>query len=137
VSWWSAGLPIIPALFFTVVALSAWLRSYTTEGSAGWRWVWVATFAVAAAGAFYLKFLLIPIYLLFLRLVIFPRLLNLSSAIRDLWKERMRWAALAVPPAAFVAVFVLSGLSGMSEAHGPISTTSPRHGSARSSPHRS
>jgi hypothetical protein len=118
VSWWSAGLPIIPALFFTVVALSAWLRSYTTEGSAGWRWVWVATFAVAAAGAFYLKFLLIPIYLLFLRLVIFPRLLDLSSGIRDLWKERMRWAALAVPPAAFVAVFVLSGLSGRSASGG-------------------
>jgi hypothetical protein len=122
VSWWSAGLPVIPALFFTVVALSAWLRSYTAEESAQWMWVWVATIAVAAAGAFYLKFLLIPIYLLFLRLVIFPRLLGLPSGIRDLWrdlwKERTRWAALAVPPAAFVAVFVLSGLAGRSASGG-------------------
>jgi hypothetical protein len=118
VSWWSAGLPIIPALFFTVVALSAWLRSYTAEESAVWRWVWVATIAVAAAGAFYLKFLLIPIYLLFLRLVIFPRLLGLPSGIRDLWKERMRWAAIAAPPVAFVAVLLLSGLAGRSASGG-------------------
>lgn len=121
-SWWSSGLPVIPALFFTVVALSAWLRSYTAEESAQWTWVWVATIAVAAAGAFYLKFVLIPIYLLFLRLIIFPRLLGLPGGIRDLWrglwKERMRWAALVAPPAAFVAVFVLSGLAGRSASGG-------------------
>ena len=121
-SWWSSGLPVIPALFFTVVALSAWLRSYTAEESAQWTWVWVATIAVAAAGAFYLKFVLIPIYLLFLRLMIFPRLLGLPGGIRDLWrglwKERMRWAALVAPPAAFVAVFVLSGLAGRSASGG-------------------
>jgi hypothetical protein len=117
-SWWSAGLPVIPALFFTVVALAAWQRSYRVEGSAVWLWVGVATIAIAAAGAFYLKFLLIPLYLLFLRLVIFPRILGLSNGIRHLWNERMRWVTLAVPPAAFVAVFVLSGLAGRSASGG-------------------
>ncbi len=116
VSWWSAGLPIIPALFFTVVALSAWLRSYTDPKPS--LWVGVAVIAVAAAGAFYLKFLLIPLYLLFFRLVIFPRLLGLPGGIRHLWKERLRWIAIATPPAAYVAVFVLSGLAGRSASGG-------------------
>ncbi len=111
-SWWSAGVPIIPALFFTVVAFSAWLRSYTHAKRT--YWLAVAVIAVAAAGAFYIKFLLIPIYLLFFRLTILPQLLDIPGGIRSLWKERMRWVALAAPPVAFVAVLVLSGLAGRS-----------------------
>lgn len=115
-SWWSAGLPIIPATFFTVVAFSAWLRFY--EDPTRWFWLAVTVTAVAAAGAFYIDFLLIPIYLLFFRLAIFPRLLDLPGGIRVLWRERVRWIAVAAPPAAFVAVFVLSGLAGRSAAGG-------------------
>lgn len=115
-SWWSAGLPIIPALFFTVVAFSAWLRLYTDPNPT--FWLAVAVIAVAAAGAFYIKFLLIPIYLLFFRLVILPRLIDLPGGLRQLWNERMRWIALALPPAAFVAVYVLSGLAGRSAIEG-------------------
>ena len=114
--YWSAGLPIVPALFFTVVALSAWLRSY--EDPAPGLWVGVAVVAVAAAGAFYLKFLLIPAYLFLFRVLIVPRLMTVPEGIRGLWQERMRWVALAVPPAAFIAVFVLSGLAGRSAAEG-------------------
>ena len=116
VAWWSAGLPIIPALFFTVVAMLAWLRSYTDARV--WPWVAVAVIAVAAAGAFYVKFLLIPVYLLFFRLVILPPLLGLGGGVRDLWRERGRWIALAIPPAAFLAVWILSGIAGRSAAGG-------------------
>lgn len=115
-SWWSAGLPIIPALFFTVVAFSAWLRLYTDPNPT--FWLAVAVIAVAAAGAFYIKFLLVPIYLLFFRLVILPRLIDLPGGLRQLWNERMRWIALALPPVAFVAVYVLSGLAGRSAIEG-------------------
>jgi hypothetical protein len=116
IAWWSAGLPIVPALFFTAVALSAWLRSY--EDPAPTFWVGMAVVAVAAAGAFYMKFLLIPVYLLLVRLMIVPRLMEVPGGIRSLWQERMRWIALAVPPAAFLAVFVLSGLAGSSAVEG-------------------
>jgi hypothetical protein len=116
IAWWSAGLPIIPALFFTVIAISAWFRSYVEPNVRAW--VWVAALAVAAAGAFYVKFLLIPVYLVFLRLVIFPHLFGLRSRIRDLLAEAPRWMALAVPPAAFLAVWVLSGIAGRSASTG-------------------
>jgi hypothetical protein len=115
-SWWSAGLPIIPALSFTVVAFSAWLRSYTDPKPR--VWLAVAVIALAGAGAFYIKFLLIPIYLLFFRLAILPRLMDLPGGLQQLWKERMRWIALAAPPAAFVAVYVFSGLAGRSASGG-------------------
>jgi hypothetical protein len=116
IAWWSAGLPIIPALFFTVIAISAWLRSYVEPNVRAW--VWVGALAVAAAGAFYVKFLLIPVYLVFLRLVIFPHLFGLRSRIRDLLAEAPRWMALAVPPAAFLAIWVLSGIAGRSASTG-------------------
>jgi hypothetical protein len=114
--WWSNGLPVIPLLFFTTVALSAWLRSYTDPR--GRLWLGVAVIAVAASGAFYIKFLLIPVYLLFIRLAIIPQLLDLPGGVRHLWQERMRWIALAAPPAAFLAVYVLAGLAARSAVPG-------------------
>jgi len=116
IGWWSAGLPIIPALFFTTVSLAAWLRSY--EDPAQTFWVGVAVVAVAAAGAFYIKFLLIPVYLFLVRLLIVPPVMGVPSGVRSLWRERMRWLAVAVPPAAFLAVYVFSGLAGRSAAEG-------------------
>jgi len=112
VNMWSTGVPVIPALFFTVVALSAWIRSYTHLNRT--FWVGVTVFAVAAAGAFYMKFLLIPIYLLFFRVAILPRLMNLPVSLRRLWQERMRWIALAAPPVVFLSIYVLSGLAARS-----------------------
>ena len=112
VNWWSNGVPVIPALFFTVLALSAWFRSYLDPQRS--FWVGVTVIAVAAASGFYMKFLLIPVYLLVLRLAIFPRLLDLPGGIRHLWQERMRWLAIAAPPTVFVAVYVLSGLAARS-----------------------
>ncbi len=109
VNWWSNGVPVIPALFFTVIALSAWFKSYT--GSNRRLWIGLAVIAVAASAGFYMKFLLIPVYLLVFRLTIFPRLLNLPGGIRALWEERMRWLALATPPIVFVLVYVLAGLA--------------------------
>ena len=106
-SWWSAGIPILPALFFTVVALSAWYRSYVEPRST--FWIGVAVVAVAAAGAFHVKFLLIPAYLLFFRLWVLPALLDLPRGIRGLWDERMRWLAVGAPAVLFLAVLVASG----------------------------
>jgi hypothetical protein len=116
VSWWSNGLPVLPNLLFTAVALVAWLRSYTAPKRALWLVVTVA--AVAAAGAFYIKFLLIPVYMLILRLAVLPGLLGLPRGVRGLWAERARWLAIAAPAAAFVGVFALSGLAGTSMSSG-------------------
>ena len=114
--WWSNGLPVMPGLLCTAVALSAWVRSYTVQQRT--FWVAVTVVAIAAAGAFYMKFLLIPAYLLLVRLAVLPRLTGMPSGLRDLWAERWRWAAVAAPPAAFLAVFVLSGLAGRSVSAG-------------------
>jgi hypothetical protein len=115
-SWWSAGIPILPSLAFTLLALVAWLRSYTDPRST--FWLGVAVVAVAAAGAFYIKFLLIPVYLLFVRLAILPRILQVPGGIRSVWDERIRWVALGAPPALFLAVYYLSGLAGRSAVEG-------------------
>jgi hypothetical protein len=112
IDWWSAGVPVIPALFFTTLALSAWLRSFTSPRAM--LWLAVTILATAAAGGFYLKFLLIPLYCVLFRLLVFPRVLGLPGGIGVLWQERARWIALAGFPALFVAVYVLSGLAGRS-----------------------
>jgi hypothetical protein len=111
-NWWSSGVPVFPALFFTVIAFSAWFRSYLDPNRSFWAGVTVI--AVAAAGSFYMKFLLIPVYLLVFRLAIFPRLLDVPDGIRPLWQEWRRWLALAAAPTVFVAVYVLSGLAARS-----------------------
>jgi len=112
VDWWSAGVPVIPALFFTIAALMAWFRSYMQPKP--YHWLAVAIMATAAASGFYLKFLLIPCYFLFLRLAVLPPVLGLPAGIRPLWAERRRWVAVAAFPALFIAVYVLSGLAGRS-----------------------
>jgi hypothetical protein len=112
VNLWSNGVPVLPSLLFTVVAFSAWIRAYTAPRPV--LWLAVAVAAVAAAGAFYTKFLLIPMYLLFFRLAILPPLLGLPCGLRDLWRERTRWLAVAAPPVVFLLVYVLSGLAARS-----------------------
>lgn len=109
VNLWSNGVPVFPTLLFTVVALSAWIRSYGRSNRT--FWVGVTVMAIAATTGFYMKFLLIPVYLLFFRLAILPRLLDLPGGIRALWQERNRWLAVAAPPALFLTVYVVSGLA--------------------------
>jgi hypothetical protein len=113
---WSALLPILPALLFAVAAISFWLRSYVDPRSVMWLGLTVA--AIAAAGTFYMKFLLIPCYLLLLRVLVLPRLIGLPARIGDLWRERWRWVAVAAPPAVFLVGFVASGLAGRSAVSG-------------------
>jgi hypothetical protein len=112
VNLWSNGVPVFPTLLFTVVALSAWIRSYGESNRA--FWIGVTVIAIAATTGFYLKFLLIPVYLLFFRLAILPRLLDLPPGIRALWQERNRWLAVAAPGVLYVAVYILSGLAARS-----------------------
>jgi hypothetical protein len=112
VNLWSTGVPVFPTLLFTVVALFAWIRSYGESNRA--FWVGVTVMAIAATTGFYLKFLLIPVYLLFFRVAILPRLLGLPSGIRPLWQERNRWLAVAAPPVLYLSVYILSGLAARS-----------------------
>jgi hypothetical protein len=112
VNLWSNGVPVIPALLFTVAALSAWIKSYTDPNRT--FWVGVTVFAMAAAGAFYMKFLLIPIYLFLFRVAILPRLMNLPVSLRHLWQERMRWIAVAAPLVGFLSIYLFSGLASRS-----------------------
>ncbi len=112
INLWSNGVPVFPTLLFTVIALSAWIRSYGESHRT--FWIGVTVTAIAATTGFYLKFLLIPVYLLFLRVAILPRLLELPRGIRALWQERNRWLAVAAPGALYVAVYLLSGLAARS-----------------------
>jgi hypothetical protein len=90
------------------VALATWLRSYL-EPRAG-RWIIVSVAALNVAGLFSIKFLLIPLYFLIIRLWILPRVADVRGGLRAVWAERYRWLALAVGPVVFVMVFVVSGL---------------------------
>jgi hypothetical protein len=112
VNLWSTGVPVFPTLLFTVVALSAWIRSYGESNRV--FWIGVTVMAIAATTGFYLKFLLIPVYLLFFRVAILPWLLGLPRGIRPLWQERNRWLAVAAPPVLYLSVYILSGLAARS-----------------------
>jgi hypothetical protein len=109
VNLWSNGVPVMPALLCTVIAIAAWMQAYTRPNAAWWIAITVA--AIGAASTVYMKFLLIPLYLLYFRVAIFPSTMKLSASLRALWQERARLLSLAIPVVVFLAVYLGSGLA--------------------------
>lgn len=85
--WWAAGLHSLPATALSLLAILSWLRSSDDRARFALA---VTVLAITLAALFYVKALLVPLYLVLLRR---PRR----------WQE---WALLALPVALYLAAHV-------------------------------
>jgi hypothetical protein len=97
--WLADGMHKLPSTFLSLVAIHAYLRHRLDRA----RFALAVSVAAVALGLlFYVKVLLVPLYLLLIRFLwLEPRL---RRAPRALWEERWTWLAY-VPP---VAIYVLN-----------------------------
>lgn len=107
--WPSAGLQQIPDLACTIGALWAYLRFLRSGDS---RWIVVIAGLMAVGLQFYVRPLLLPVYLLAIRLLLLQRDLSPRAIGRALWDERRLWLALAAVALAYVVYYVAGDYRG-------------------------
>lgn len=104
--WFAASLLVIPPTFFGLAAIHAWIV-WRQTGSR--RWLWWSAAAVGLGLLFYLKVLLVPVYIAMLRLVLARELLSPRSAVRILIEDRVAWLAYAVPVGLYLLAYFAGG----------------------------
>ena len=103
--WWTATANILPSTFFGLLAIGFYLR---WRGSGG-AWRLIASFiAFGLALLDYENAMLIPVYLVLIRLVVLNDKLTPSSWVRNLWRERWAWLGYAILDAAALANYLRS-----------------------------
>ncbi len=108
--WFADGLHKLPSTFFSLLAIDAYL-TYRLKGSKAALALCVA--AVSVGSLFYVKALLVPLYLVMIRVLFLeprPR-----RALRIVWAERWTW--LAFLPT--IAVYLWNYQIGYSHARAP------------------
>lgn len=103
--WFAASMLVIPPTFFGLAAIHAWIVWRQTGRR---RWLWWSAAAVGLGLLFYIKVLLVPLYIAMLRLVLARELLSPRRALRILIEDRVAWLAYAVP----VGLYLLAYLGG-------------------------
>lgn len=86
--WWATGAQILPATFFELLCLYAWLRY--RAGGAG-RWLAISGGALAAALLFYEKPAYMVLYLALIRVLFLSEDLHPRAVARAFWRERLQW----------------------------------------------
>jgi hypothetical protein len=104
--WFAASLLVIPPTFFGLAAIHAWIV-WRQTGSR--RWLWWSAAAVGLGLLFYLKVLLVPVYIAMLRLVLARELLSPRRAVRILIEDRVAWLAYAVPVGLYLLAYFGGG----------------------------
>lgn len=103
VGWWGTALLRMPPAFFALVSLWGWLRFRRTGG----RWALVVSVgALVLAMGFYVKALLIPFYLLGLRVLVVEPERPVGDSIRGLAQEWRVWLAYVIPVVVYLGVFL-------------------------------
>jgi hypothetical protein len=102
-NWWASGLDRVPATFLTFVSITAYVRFVRT----GARRSLVASLgAMAVALLFYVKPVLVPVYLILLRVLVLAPHVPLSDSLRAALREWRVWLAYAVPAGLYLLVYV-------------------------------
>ena len=89
--WWSFGLQGFPTLLADLLCVYAYLRYQERHG---WRWVGLASAALAGGLLFYEKPVYVLLYMALIRLAVFPGKLIPRALAVVLWRERGFWLAL-------------------------------------------
>jgi hypothetical protein len=100
--WYSAGLVTLPAAAFSLASIHAHLCWRRTG-----RWGWLAWSIVAIGGAalFYEKAVLVPVWLVLMRLLLLDPRAPLRECARALVREWRIWALYAIPVATYLIVY--------------------------------
>lgn len=116
--WWSSSLQSVPTVLLSLLCILAYLRFYRT----GSRQMLALSVAALTLGlAFYVKVVLVPLYLVGMRVLLLERARPLRPALVATGREWKRvWAWYAVPLALYVVIYLLgywapSGLPSLSE----------------------
>lgn len=103
--WWTATANILPSTCFGLLTIGFYLR-WRRSGSA---WRLIASFiAFGLALLDYENAMLIPIYLVLIRLVVLNDSLTPSSWVRNLWREKWAWLGYAILDAGALANYLRS-----------------------------
>src|SRR4051812_22912386 len=90
--WFADGLHKLPSTFLSLLAVDAYLTYWRTRSKLALA---LSVTAVALGSLFYVKVLLVPMYLLLMRLLFLEE--RPRRAMRIIWEERLAWLAY-VPP---------------------------------------
>ena len=106
--WFAAGLHSIPATTATLASIHGYLCWWTT-GRRGWLWWSLGAMCIGLA--FYVKALLIPVYLVLIRALILEPDSRVRDSLRSLVSEWRVWVAYAAVCVAFLVGYVLGDYS--------------------------
>ncbi|MEA2470902.1 MAG: hypothetical protein QOE38_1901 [Thermoleophilaceae bacterium] len=88
--WFADGLHKLPSTFLSLLAIDAYLTYWKTRSRAA---LVLSVAAVSLGSLFYVKALLVPLYLVMIRLLFLEE--RPRRALRVLWQERWTWLAFA------------------------------------------
>src|SRR3954466_16296176 len=108
--WFADGLHKLPSTFLSLLAVDAYLTYWKTRSKAALA---LSVAAVALGSLFYVKVLLVPMYLLLMRLLFLEE--RPRRALRIVWAERWTWLAFAPP----LGLSLWNYLANYSHARGP------------------
>ncbi len=108
--WFADGLHKLPSTFCSLVAIDAYLTYWKTRSKAALA---ISVAAISLGSLFYVKVLLVPLYLVMIRLLFLEE--RPRRALRILWEERWTWLAFA--PTA--AIYLWNYLANYSHTRGP------------------
>ncbi len=104
--WFSAGVLILPSTTFSLAAIHAYLCWWRT-GRRAWL-VWSAL-AVTGGLLFYIKALLVPLYVLLIRVFLLEPGQSLRDGVRGAVREWRVWALYAIPVVAAITTYLVQG----------------------------
>src|SRR3954469_14780613 len=108
--WFADGLHKLPSTFLSLLAVDAYLTYWKTRSKAALA---LSVAAVALGSLFYVKVLLVPMYLVLIRLLFLEE--RPRRALRILWDERWTWLAYAPP----LGLYLWNYLANYSHTRGP------------------
>src|SRR5256714_8211001 len=108
--WFADGLHKLPSTFLSLLAIDAYLTYWQTRSKAALA---VSVAGVSLGSLFYVKALLVPMYLVLIRLLFLEE--RPRRALRVLWAERYAWLAFAPT----VAVYLWNYAANYSGTRGP------------------
>jgi len=101
--YWASGLQAMPSVLLSLACILGYLR-FRAGGSR--RWLWTSAAALAVALLFYLKPILVVLYLVLMRVLLLEPRRPLRQALGELWDERRTWGVYLVPAGAYAAVYL-------------------------------
>jgi len=103
IQWWSSGLQIVPSVLFSLLSMLAYLRFHQRGSRRALTWS-VATFVLGSL--FYIKAVLVPLYLVTMRLFVLDPEVGFRDKLRSLRSEGRVWAAYVVPIALYLLLYL-------------------------------